>query len=72
MMKDYAKQLKELQIEIANKERNGKEIDDLEGERKELYLAITQLEKEKNKRERKVKKLEQPGVTKFVFSCFGI
>ncbi len=30
MMKDYAKQLKELQIEIANKERNGKEIDDLE------------------------------------------
>lgn len=71
MMKDYAKQLKELQIEIANKERKGKEIDDLEAERKELYLAITQLEKEKNKKERKVKKLEQPGVTKFVFSCFG-
>lgn len=69
-MKDYAGELKELQVKIAEKEKKGRKIDELETKRHELYLVMDQLEKTNNKKKEKVKKLEQPGITKF-FASFG-
>lgn len=69
-MKDYAGELKALQVKIVEKEKKGRKIDELETKRHELYLAIDQLEKANNKKKEKVKKLEQPGITKF-FASFG-
>lgn len=64
-MKDYAGELKELQVKIVEKEKESRKIDELETKRHELYLVIDQLEKTNNKKKEKVKKLEQPGITKF-------
>ena len=69
-MKNYVGELKKLQVKIVEKEKKGREIDELETKRQELYLVIDQLEKTNNKKKEKVEKLEQPGITKF-FASFG-